>query len=53
MEKVVVLEVRIGVATRARGAGGGRLQANELVDQVRDEVASGENDRMTAHAADH
>jgi len=39
----VVLEVRIGVATRARGAGGGRLQANELAAAVQDEVSTGEN----------
>ena len=31
VEEVVVLEVRIGVATRTNGAGGGRLQANELI----------------------
>ena len=41
-ERVVVLEVRIGVATRARGAGGGRLQANELEVPDRIEVAPGE-----------
>ena len=55
MEEVVVLEVRIGVATRARCVGDGRLQANELAAPaapVQDEVASGENGRMTPHAKD-
>ena len=34
VEEVVVLEVGIGVATRARGAGGGRLKANVLAAPV-------------------
>jgi len=41
VEEAAVLEVGIGVATRTRGAGGGQ-----------DEVAPGENGRMTPHAAD-
>ena len=49
--RVVVLEVRIGVATRAPGAGGGRLlQASKLAAPVQDEVALGETGRMTPHA---
>jgi len=51
VEGVVVLEVRTGVATRARGAGGRRLQANELAAPVPDEVAESENGRMALHAA--
>ena len=42
----VVLEVRTGVATRARGAGGRRLQANELAAAVQDkqtEMATSNN----------
>jgi len=35
MEKAAVLEVRTGVTSRARGAGGGRLQANELATAIR------------------
>jgi len=38
VEEVVVLEARMGVATRARGTGARRLQANELVAPVQDEV---------------
>jgi len=52
VEEVVVLEVGIGVAIRARGAGGWRLQANELAAPVKDEIAPGKNGRMTPHAAD-
>jgi len=39
-------------ATRARGAGGGRLQTNELAAPVQDEVAPGENGRAAPHATD-
>ena len=42
----VVFEVGIRVATRARGAGGGRLQANELAAAVQDkqtEMATSNN----------
>ena len=46
VEWVVVLKVRIRVATRARCAGSGRLQANEVAAPVQDEVAPGENGRM-------
>jgi len=46
----MVLEVGIEVATRARGAGGGRLQAIKLVASVQDEVAQSKNGRMTPHA---
>ena len=53
MEEVVVLEVRIGVATHTCGAGGGRLQADELAAAIQDKVAPGENGCMTPHAADH
>ena len=42
VEEVLVLEDRTGVATRALGAGGWRLQANELAAAVQDEVAPGE-----------
>ena len=52
MEEVAVLEVRIGVATRTRGAGGGRLQVSKLAAAIQDEVAPGENVRMTPCAAD-
>ena len=52
VEEVAVFEVRIGVATRTRGAGGGRLKAIELAASVQDEVAPGENGRMTSDAAD-
>jgi len=45
VEKAAVLKVRTGVATRARGAGGGRLQANELAAPVQD-------DRNTPHVTD-
>ena len=38
MEEAVVLEVRVEVATRARGAGAGRLQVNELAAPVQDEA---------------
>ena len=38
--------LRIGVVIRTRGAGGGRLQANELAAPVQDEVAPGENGRV-------
>jgi len=51
VEEAVVLEVRTGVATRARGAGGRRLQVNGLAAAVHDEVAPGENGRMAPHAA--
>ena len=47
VEEAVVLEVRIGVPTHARGAGGGRLKANELAAPVQDEVVPGENGRIT------
>jgi len=50
LEEVVVLEVRTGVAIRARGAGGGRLQADKLAAPVKDEGATGENGRMTPNA---
>jgi len=43
---------RAGVATRTCGAGDGRLQADELAAPVQDEVAPGENGRVTSHAAD-
>jgi len=46
-----MLEVRTGVANSTRGAGGGRLQANELAAAIQDEVASGENGLMTPRAA--
>ena len=49
-EEVAVLEVWIGVATRARGAGGRRLQANELAAPVQDEVAPVKSGHMTPHA---
>ena len=52
MEEVLVLEVKIEVAIRACGAGGGRLQANELKAPVQDEVAPDENGSMTLHATD-
>ena len=42
VEEVIVLEVRIGVATSTCGAGGGRLQADELAAAIQDEVAPGE-----------
>jgi len=48
-EVAVALEVGIEAATRARGAGSGRLQPNEPA--VQDEVAPGDNGRMTPHAA--
>ena len=51
VKEVAILKVEIGVATRARGAGGGRLQANELAAAVQDEAALGEYGRMTLHAA--
>jgi len=51
MDEVAVLEVRTGVDTRMRGTGGGQLQAYELAVPVRDEVAPGENYRMTQRAA--
>ena len=41
MEEVVVIEVRIGDATR-----------NELAAPIQDEVAPGENGRVTPSAAD-
>jgi len=40
--EVKAFVVMTGVATRARGAGGGRLQTNELAAPVQDEVAAGE-----------
>ena len=43
VEDVVVLEVWIGVAPRARSTGRGRLQASELAAAVLDEVASGKD----------
>jgi len=52
VEQAVVLEFQIGVAPRARGAGGGRLQANELAAPVQDEVALGDIGRMTPHATE-
>ena len=52
VEEVAVLGVRTRVATRTLGAGGGRLQANELAAAIQDEVAPGENCRMTPHAVD-
>ena len=52
VEEVVILEVRIGVATHTCGTGGRRLQANELAAAIQDEVASGENGCITPHAAD-
>ena len=52
VKEVVILEVRIGIATHTCGAGGGRLQANGLAAAIQDEVASGENGCMTPHAAD-
>ena len=45
VEEVVVLEIRIGVATHTCGAGGGRLQADELAAAIQDEVVPGENER--------
>ena len=49
VEEVAVLEVRIGVATRTRGEGCGRLQVNELAadEKIKDEVAPGKNSRIT------
>ena len=47
-EEVAVLEVRIGVTTCTRGA----LQAKELAAAIQDEVAPGEDDRMTPPVAD-
>jgi len=52
VEDIAVLEVKIGVATRMRGARGERQQVNELSAAVHDEVAPGKNGRMTPHAAD-
>ena len=52
VEEVAVLEVWIGVATHTCGAGGGRLQANELAAAIQNEVARGEIGCMTPHAAD-
>ena len=51
VEEVEVLEIWIRVATRTRGAGGWWLQVNELAAAIQDEVAPGENGRMTPHAA--
>ena len=51
VEEVAVLEVRIVVATRTRGAGGGRLQASKLGAAIQDEVAPGEIGRMNLHVA--
>jgi len=39
----VVLGAMTGVATRARGTGGGRLQVNEIAAPVQDEAAPGTN----------
>ena len=47
-----VVKVRIGVATRTSGACGGRLRASKLAAATQDEVAPGENARMTPRAAD-
>ena len=52
VEEVLVLEVRIGVATHTFGTGGRRLHANELAAAIQDEVAPGENGCMTPYAAD-
>jgi len=38
VEEVEVLEVKIGVATRVRGASGGRLQASKPAAPVQNEV---------------
>lgn len=47
-----IVPIRFDIAIRTRGAGGGRLQANELAAAIQDEVTPGENCRMTPHAAD-
>jgi len=52
VEEAELLEVRTGVATHARDAGSGRLQPNELVAAVQDEVAPDVNSRMSPCAAD-
>jgi len=49
VEEVAVLEDRTRVAIRTRGAGGRRLQANELAAPDQDEVASGEKECIIPH----
>ena len=52
VEEVVILKVRIRVATHTYGTSGRRLKANELAAAIQDEVAPGESGCMTPHAAD-
>ena len=51
MDQTALAAAMTGVATRALGADGGRLQAGGLVAPVQDEVAPGKNGRLTPHAA--